>query len=177
MVSSIFLQELDRLQGVQNCLARVVTLSPRFSRTTPLLKSLHWLPVCFRIKFKICLVTYATISQSISKKCLNLRNVLVIFAHLTKMCYLFLGLRPRRVKGLFLWRHQNCGIISPVKLELQKQFTLSEKKFKKIILTKLSRPGSFVSWHAQLVTRNIIPTTVLNSSSDFRPYELGTPRI
>ena len=43
--------------------------------------------------------------------------------HLTKMCYLFLGLRPRKVKGFFLWRHQNCGIIFPVKLELQKQFT------------------------------------------------------
>ena len=50
--------ELNRLQGVQNCLAWVVTRSSRFSRTTPLLKSLHWLPVCFRIKFKICLVTY-----------------------------------------------------------------------------------------------------------------------
>ena len=51
-------RELNRFQGVQNCLARVVTRSPRFSRTTPLLKSLHWLSVCFRIRFKICLVTY-----------------------------------------------------------------------------------------------------------------------
>ena len=38
--------------------------------------------------------------------------------------------RIKTKKGLFLWRHQNCGIISPVKLELQKQFTLSEKKLK-----------------------------------------------
>ena len=30
-------RELNRLQGVQNCLAPVVTRSPRFSRTTPLL--------------------------------------------------------------------------------------------------------------------------------------------
>ena len=105
----------------------------------------------------------------------NLRNVLVIFAYLTKMCYLFLGLRPRRVRGLFLWRHQNCVIITSVKLELQKQFTLSKKKL--FILTKLFRTSSFMSWHAQLVTRNEITTTVLNTSSDFRAYELGTPRI
>ena len=47
-----------------------------------------------------------------------------------QICYLFPALRPRRVKGLYLWRHQHCGIISPVKLELQKQFTLSEEKLK-----------------------------------------------
>ena len=57
-------RELNRLQGVQNFLARVVTRSPRFSRTTPLLKSLHWLPVCFRIKFKICLVTYKALCNN-----------------------------------------------------------------------------------------------------------------
>ena len=33
------------LQRVQNCLARVVTRSPRFSHSVPLLRSLHWLPV------------------------------------------------------------------------------------------------------------------------------------
>ena len=115
---------------------------------------------------------YATISQSILRKCLNRRNVLAIFAHLTKMGYLFLGLGPRRVKGIFVWRHQHCGIISPVKLELQKQFDHSFRKKNK----KLFRPSSFVSWHAQLVTRNEITTTVLNTCSDFRAYGLGTPR-
>ena len=50
-------REINRLQGVQNDLARVVTRSPRFSRTTPLLK-LYWLQVGFRIQFNICLVTY-----------------------------------------------------------------------------------------------------------------------
>ena len=45
-------RELNRLQGVQNYLARVVTRSPRFSRTTPLLRSLNWLPVCFRINLR-----------------------------------------------------------------------------------------------------------------------------
>ena len=57
-------RELNRLQRVQNCLARVVTRSPRFCRTTPLLKLLHWLLVCFRIKFKICLVPYKALCNN-----------------------------------------------------------------------------------------------------------------
>ena len=37
-------KEISKLQGVQNCLARVVTKSPSFWHITPLLKSLHWFP-------------------------------------------------------------------------------------------------------------------------------------
>ena len=47
-------KEISELQGVQNCLARVVTKSPRFRHITPLLKSLNWLPVRYSIKFKLC---------------------------------------------------------------------------------------------------------------------------
>ena len=46
-------KDIAKLQRVQNCLARVVTRSPWFSRSVPLLKSLHWLPVHYRIIFKI----------------------------------------------------------------------------------------------------------------------------
>ena len=46
-------KDLQKLQRVQNCLARVVTKVPRFSRSIPLLKSLHWLPIKLRIQFKI----------------------------------------------------------------------------------------------------------------------------
>ena len=47
-------EEISKLQGVHNYLAPVVTKSPRFFHITPLLKSLHWLPVRDRIKFKLC---------------------------------------------------------------------------------------------------------------------------
>ena len=57
-------RELNRLQGVQNCLARVVTRSLRFSRTTLLLKAFYWLPVCFRITFKIRLATYKALCNN-----------------------------------------------------------------------------------------------------------------
>ena len=54
-------KDIARLQRVQNCLARVVTNAPRFSRSIPILKRLHWLPVKFRIHFKICAITFRTL--------------------------------------------------------------------------------------------------------------------
>ena len=55
--------DLTRLQRVQNQLARLVTRSPPFTRSIPLLRSLHWLPVRFRILFKINLLTYNTLRE------------------------------------------------------------------------------------------------------------------
>ena len=57
-------KDIARLQRVQNCLARVVTKAPRFSRSTPILKRLHWLPVKFRIQFKICTITFRTLKDN-----------------------------------------------------------------------------------------------------------------
>ena len=54
---------INKLQSVQNCLARVVTRSLRFCSVTPLLKSLHWLPVQFRMKFRLCTLTYRVIHK------------------------------------------------------------------------------------------------------------------
>ena len=47
---------------VQNCLARVVLRAPRFSPSLPLLKQLHWLPVNYRIKFKLSTLTYRALA-------------------------------------------------------------------------------------------------------------------
>ena len=56
-------REINKLQSVQNCLARVVTRSPQFCSVTPLLKSLHWLNGQFIIKYKICTLTYKVIHK------------------------------------------------------------------------------------------------------------------
>ena len=48
--------ELRRLQLVQNSLCRVVTRSSKFSHITPQLKKLHWLPVRYRVQFKMVLL-------------------------------------------------------------------------------------------------------------------------
>ena len=50
------------LQRVQNCLARVVLRAPHFSPSLPPLKQLHWLPVNYRIKFKLSTLTYRALA-------------------------------------------------------------------------------------------------------------------
>ena len=57
-------KDIARLQRVQNCLARVVTKAPRFSRSVIIVKQLHWLPVKFRIHFKICAITFRTLNDN-----------------------------------------------------------------------------------------------------------------
>ena len=47
-----------RLQCLQNVLARVVTGSRKWTHVTPVLKSLHWLPVKERIVFKTATIIY-----------------------------------------------------------------------------------------------------------------------
>ena len=56
-------KDLHKLQRVQNCLARVVTKAPRFSLSIPLLKSLHWLPIKFKIQFKICTFVFRCLND------------------------------------------------------------------------------------------------------------------
>ena len=51
-------REIERLQRVQNCLARVVCKASRFSRSKPLLNFLHWLPVKYSMRFKLCIITF-----------------------------------------------------------------------------------------------------------------------
>ena len=60
-------KDLERLQRVQNTLAHVVTGSRPFAHAAPLLQSLHWLPIKFRIKFQIALLIFKIlkIGQSI----------------------------------------------------------------------------------------------------------------
>lgn len=67
---------VNRLQKIQNTAARIVTGSRRHDHITPVLAELHWLPVEFRIKFKVLLIVY---------KCLNgiapgyLKDLLTIY--------------------------------------------------------------------------------------------------
>ena len=50
--------ELDRLQLIQNTLARTVCNTRRFTHITPALKSLHWLKIRERIAYKVISLTY-----------------------------------------------------------------------------------------------------------------------
>lgn len=50
---------LEPLQRVQNAAARLVFGLGRFEHVTPSLIQLHWLPVSYRIKFKLCCFIHA----------------------------------------------------------------------------------------------------------------------
>ena len=63
LLSGIPETDLTKLQRVLNRLARVVTKSPPCTRSVPLLSSLHWLPVKYRVHFKIPLLTYKTLYE------------------------------------------------------------------------------------------------------------------
>ena len=49
-------EQTARLQKVQNCAARLVMRKSKREHVTPLLKELHWLPVKFRIQYKIATI-------------------------------------------------------------------------------------------------------------------------
>ncbi|XP_041807510.1 uncharacterized protein LOC121616777 isoform X2 [Chelmon rostratus] len=53
---------LSRLQRVQNAAARFLTNTSRRQHITPVLFSLHWLPVSFRIDFKILLFVFKALN-------------------------------------------------------------------------------------------------------------------
>ena len=53
---------IKRLQYCQNNAARLITQSRKYEHITPVLKSLHWLPVLQRIEYKILLLTYKALS-------------------------------------------------------------------------------------------------------------------
>ena len=50
--------QLSKLQRVMNASARLVCCAPKSCHITPLLRELHWLPVCYRIEYKIILLTF-----------------------------------------------------------------------------------------------------------------------
>ena len=63
LLSGIVETDLTKLQRVLNRVARVVTKSPPFTHSVPLLRSLHWLPVKYRVHFKISLLTYKALHE------------------------------------------------------------------------------------------------------------------
>ena len=54
---------LRPLTLLQNFAARLILRKSKFSSATPLLRELHWLPITYRIQFKVLLLTYKTLQS------------------------------------------------------------------------------------------------------------------
>ena len=55
---------IEKLQRVQNFSARLITGSYKYDHITPVLKSLHWLPVEQRIRYKIAVLGFKCVNGS-----------------------------------------------------------------------------------------------------------------
>ena len=63
LYSGISQTNLNKLQRIQNSLARVITNTSKYQHITPTLKKLRWLPIKQRIDYKTCLLTYKTLTN------------------------------------------------------------------------------------------------------------------
>ena len=54
--------QIHRLQMVQNMAARTVVMGRKYDHITPVLYHLHWLPVKYRIQFKILVIVYKALN-------------------------------------------------------------------------------------------------------------------
>ena len=54
----------NKLQRIQNSLARIVLQSDGRAHSEPLLRQLHWLPIQSRIRFKLATITYKALSTN-----------------------------------------------------------------------------------------------------------------
>jgi hypothetical protein len=69
--------QYDRLQRVLNAAARVVCLIPKFDPITPVLIGLHWLPVRYRVIFKILLLVCKALHANVPP---YISDLLTLFA-------------------------------------------------------------------------------------------------
>ena len=73
---------IEPLQQVQNFAARLILGASRRQPTTPLLKSLHWLPISERIKFKVCCICFNSLTHTAPQ---YITDILPPYSNLSKL--------------------------------------------------------------------------------------------
>ncbi len=104
---------IEKLQRIQNAAARIVNLVPKFDHITPVMIDLHWLPVRYRIKFKIVLLVFKCLKgeapvylKEMIARCepsVTLRSSNPMLLKLPRVKRKTLGTRSFRYAGPELW--------------------------------------------------------------------------
>ena len=74
----------NKLRRVQNAAARLITETAKFSHITPVLRSLHWLPIKQRVQFKLLILVFKAINGLARNYISNLVNILRPSKHLLR---------------------------------------------------------------------------------------------
>ena len=117
---------VKKLQRVQNYAARLVTRSNRFTPSLYLLQNLHWLPVSYRIRFKILILVYKSLHNMAplyltemfhykqTSYRLRSQNHLILYVPKSKLTY---GDRSLQISGSKLWNDLPLSIKSAQSLK------------------------------------------------------------
>ena len=57
-LTGITTDQLNRLQRIQNCAARLIMKKRKYDHITPVIYELHWLPLEFRIQYKLAVLAF-----------------------------------------------------------------------------------------------------------------------
>ena len=81
------LRLMQKLQMVQNVVARLLTGTRKYQHISPTLAALHWLPIHFCIHFKVLMMTYKALNglgpRYMAERCLPPKSTPVSYTHLT----------------------------------------------------------------------------------------------
>ena len=116
--------QIDRLKNVLNAAARVTQHVPRYSHLTPALKSLHWIPIGFRIEFKIALLVFKALKGMAP---LNLSRML----------------QPKPTSRYFL-RNNNENLLINPRTRCKTVFLDTSERLKTFIISKINQKDTFL---------------------------------
>jgi hypothetical protein len=102
-------KQIHRLQLLQNTAARIVTLSKKSCHITPILKDLHWLPVSYRIMYKIALIVYKSMNDSAPSYISDLLQLYVPIRNLRSIDKLLL----RVPRSYHTWGDRSFAVAAP----------------------------------------------------------------
>ena len=125
---------LNKLQRVQNSAARLICNISRYEHITPVLHTLHWLPVQYRVNFKVLMLAFKTIHglapDYISDLiCIRDSHLIVLDQIIQVYCLHSQGPNSRKhweTDHLHLLP-QNCGTCYHLTLEMQTVLTVLKR--------------------------------------------------